>query len=131
MAKLRKYMKKPTSFVVAVRLDLETEGFSYRKWGGSQTCKQGDWLVDNAGEVYSVDAEVFERTYRPLGAGRHAKVTPVWAEVAEHAGAIETKEGVTHYESGDYIVFNEPDGGDGYAMTAEAFHEMYEPADPS
>src|SRR5215831_2695516 len=42
----RRYKKKPTAFVTAVQLDLDTEGFTYNKWGGKQVCKRGDWLVD-------------------------------------------------------------------------------------
>jgi hypothetical protein len=57
------------------------------------------------------------------------KVTPVWAEVARTAGGIGTKEGVTHYQAGDYLVYNEADGGDGYAMSKATFERMYEPSE--
>src|SRR5262249_14965503 len=50
----RRYKKKPTAFVTAVQLDLDTEGFTYNKWGGKQVCKRGDWLVDNNGGKYTV-----------------------------------------------------------------------------
>jgi hypothetical protein len=106
----REYLKKATSTVVAVRLDLETDGFTYEKWG-----------------VYTVDAAVFARTYRPVSPGLWRKVTPVWAEKAEHDGYVETLEGVTHYEAGDYIVYNDPGGTDAYAMRADSFEAMYEP----
>ena len=45
--------------------------------------------------------------------------TAVWAEVAAVGGAIQTKEGMSHYKAGDYLVYNEEDGTDGYCMTAE------------
>jgi hypothetical protein len=32
--------------------------------GAEQRCKRGDWLVDNGGEVYTVDGDSFARTYR-------------------------------------------------------------------
>ena len=124
----RKFVKKPTSFVRAVRLDLETEGFSYVKWGGPQRCKRGDWIVDNDGDVYTVDAEVFARTYRPLDNGTYLKTTPIWAEVATSPGSVQTKEGASHYERGDYLVSNQEDGSDAYCMHADAFERMYEPA---
>ena len=127
MAARRKYRKKATASVVAVQLDLDTEGFRYRKWGGTQTCKAGDWLVNNDGDVYTVDRETFERTYELKSPGVYVKTTPVWAEVAGQAGEITTKEGVTHYDAGAYLVYNEPDGGDGYAVEADSFEEMYEP----
>ena len=56
------------------------------------------------------------------------KTTPIWAERADAAGDVKTKEGATHYESGDYLVFNQEDGGDAYAISKAAFERMYEPA---
>jgi hypothetical protein len=125
VAERREYRKKTTSRVVAVQLELETPGFTYEKWGGTQTCKAGDWIVNNDGDVYTVDRETFALTYRAVSPGVYEKVAPVWAEVAEQPGQIETKEGVTHYEAGAYLVYNDPDGEDGYAVEAEAFEEMY------
>src|SRR2546425_12528427 len=84
--------------------------------GSTQRCKPGDWLVNNNGDVYTVDAETFARTYQPTGPGTYVKATPVWAEVAGSAGEIRTKEGSTRYAAGDYIVSNEADGGDAYAI---------------
>ena len=122
----RKYRKKAGSLVAAVQLNLDTEGFTYEKWGGTQTCKPGDWIVDNEGDVYTVDQDTFARTYQQVSAGRYEKVGAVWAEVAEEAGRVQTKEGFTHYEAGDYIVFNEVPGEDAYAIKAESFERMYE-----
>ncbi|MCP5004175.1 MAG: hypothetical protein GY941_09585, partial [Planctomycetes bacterium] len=45
MEGLRRYRKKATANVIAVRLELDTDGFTYRKWGGEQFCKAGDWIV--------------------------------------------------------------------------------------
>jgi len=127
MTELRRYRKRDNSLVTAVQLDLDTQGFTYRKWGGEQACKPGDWLVDNGGDVYTIDQETFARTYREVETGRYAKSTPVWAEVAISAGAIETKEGVTHYEAGDYLVYNAAERRDGYAIGPAKFRELYEP----
>ncbi|MGE0814050.1 MAG: hypothetical protein AB7O28_17785 [Vicinamibacterales bacterium] len=128
-ANRRKYRKRPDQAVVAVQLDLETDGFTYEKWGATQTCKRGDWIVNNDRDVYTVDADSFARTYRHVDGGRYVKTTPVWAEAAEAAGRVETKEGATRYEAGDYLVFNEADGGDPYAVSKARFEAMYEPAD--
>ena len=128
MTERRKYRKKTTSFVIAVQLELETDGFTYQKWGGTQTCKPGDWVVDNNGDIYTVDRDTFENTYSPVRPGVYAKVKPVWAERAEQDGHIYTKEGVTHYKAGAYIVYNDPEGKDGYAVEADNFERMYEPA---
>jgi hypothetical protein len=122
----QRYRKRANRPVVAVRLALDTAGFDYRKWGDVQHCKAGDWLVDNAGDVYSIDAEVFSRTYRLVNPGLYVKVMPVWAVVATEAGAVGTREGRTHYVAGDMIVSNHEDGSDSYAMSAAEFEAMYE-----
>jgi len=124
----RKYIKRKTQIVTAVQLDLETDGFTYRKWGGAQQCKRGDWLVNNNGDVYTVDRESFQRTYEATGPGAYVKTAPVWAEEASAAGEVRTKEGATHYEKGDYLVYNQADGGDAYAVKRGEFERMYEPA---
>ncbi len=128
MSRRRQYVKRATQFVVAVQLDLETTGFTYRKWGATQTCKRGDWLVNNGNDVYTIDRESFARTYQSTGPGTYIKHAPVWAEVASTAGDVPTKEGSTHYEAGDYLVYNEQDGGDAYAVSKQAFETMYEPS---
>ena len=126
MENLNRYRKKADQFVVAIQISLETEGFNYQKWGGIQKCKQGDWLVDNGGDIYTVDADVFNRTYRKVETGRYVKVTPVWAKIASKAGRVLTKEGKSEYNAGDYIVYNDKDGKDAYCMRAAKFESMYE-----
>jgi len=127
----QQYKKRSSQFVIAVQFDLKTDGFTYEKWGGTQRCKPGDWLVNNNGETYTVDRESFARTYKSTGPGTYAKVTTVWVEIAKEAGAVTTKEGATRYEAGDYIVFNEPDGGDAYAVSKATFEKTYERVEKS
>ncbi|MDA1014149.1 MAG: hypothetical protein O3A00_06810 [Planctomycetota bacterium] len=122
----RRYRKKSNQFVTAVQLALDTDGFVYRKWGSEQRCKQGDWLVDNAGEVYTIDRESFEQTYRRESPGVYVKKSTVWAEVTKQAGSVETKEGTSHYQAGDYLVSNQADGTDAYCINSESFDAMYE-----
>jgi hypothetical protein len=126
-----RYLRRPDSPVVAIRLAVDTDGFVYRKWGGEQRAKPGDWLVDNDGDVYTVDAEVFGRTYRRVESerGAYVKMTAVWAERASKSGSVKTKEGVTHYQAGDYIVSNSSDGSDQYAIAAKKFESLYMPAE--
>lgn len=126
MLKRLRYRKKPDQAVTAVKLDLETDGLRYRKWGAPQRARRGDWLVDNDGEVYTVESRSFARTYRKISPGRYVKKTPVWAEVATQAGNIATKEGRSRYRRGDYIVYNERKGSDGYAISAARFRKMYQ-----
>jgi hypothetical protein len=123
----RRFRPRADRFVVAVQLLLETDGFGYRKWGHEQRCQAGDWLVDNDGDVYTVAADSFARTYRELRRGHYVKVTPVWAEQAAEAGSVATKEGRSAYAAGDWIVSNQEDGSDGYAISAEKFAKLYEP----
>jgi hypothetical protein len=123
----RRYLRKPDRPVVAVQLALDTPGFTYAKWGGEQRAKANDWLVDNDGDIYTVDAEVFTRTYRPGGhRGSYVKVTAVWAAEATADGQVLTKEGTTEYRAGDYLVSNGSDGTDAYAIARERFHALYE-----
>ena len=123
----RRYVRRADRPVAAVQLALDTDGLVYRKWGGEQRAKPGDWIVDNNGYVYSIDAEVFARTYRQTATGAYVKTTQVWAERVTRAGSVKTKEGSTHYEPGDYLVSNSSDGSDEYAMTAQKFEELYTP----
>jgi hypothetical protein len=121
----RRYVRKPDRPVIAVRLALETDGLVYRKWGGEQRAKAGDWIVDNDGDVYTVDADVFARTHRLTGPGTYVKTTPVWAERAQRAGSVKTKEGVTHYDKGDYLISNDKEGSDVYGIRADKFESLY------
>ena len=127
MTTRKRYRKKPDQFVTAVKVDLDLDQFVYRKWGGEQRCKPGDWLVDNDGDVYTVDAEVFAKTYRQLSPGVYLKTTPIYAEQAMSDGRVKTKEGESAYRAGDYIVSNNADGSDAYCISAEKFEAMYEP----
>lgn len=129
MTTRRRYRKKADQFVVAVRLDLDSAGFTYRKWGSEQRCKPGDWLVDNNGDIYTVDGAVFARTYRSVGPGTYVKTTPIWAEKADQPGSVATKEGRSFYNAGDYLVSNNEDGTDAYCISAAKFESMYEPAE--
>lgn len=131
--RLRRYVKRPEVTVQAIRLSLDFDGFSYRKWGDVQRCKPGDWLVLNNGELYTVDADSFAATYEALPdhEGRFRKTASVWARRARQDGQIETREGTTHYHAGDFIVYNDSDGRDGYAVPADEFLGQYREAPDS
>lgn len=127
MSTRQRFRRRPEHAVTAVRLLLDTEGLVYRKWGGLQRARAGDWLVDNGGEVYTVAADSFAASYRLLSPGRYLKTSPVWAERASRAGSVATREGRSHYAAGDWLVSNQPDGGDAYTVSAERFAQLYEP----
>lgn len=83
-------------------------------------------MVENADDVYTVDAKSFARTYTAEGPGTYVKTGKVWAEQACLAGRVATKEGSTGYEAGDWLVSNEEDGSDAYAVSAKKFEQSYE-----
>lgn len=112
-----------------MRLALDANGLVYHKWRGEQRAKPGDWIVESDGDIYTVDAEVFARTYRRVAPDIYVKTTPVWAERAQTSGTVRTMEGATHYDAGDYIVSNDSDGLDAYAMSAQKFESLYVPDD--
>jgi hypothetical protein len=126
MSELREYRRRHHTRVIAIRLDLDFDEFSYRKWGGMQTARPGDWLVHRGDETYTIGGDVFERTYRKVDPGLYEKETPVWARIAEADGVIRTKEGDTRYAAGDVLVFNDPEGADGWAMARKTFDDLYE-----
>lgn len=126
MGERRRFRRRPGQPVVAVQLDLDMDGFVYRKWGDAQRCKAKDWVVNNKADVYTVDAESFARTYTSAGQGTYVKTGKVWAELADSAGRVATKEGSTDYKGGDWLVSNEEDGSDAYAVSAQKFKELYE-----
>jgi len=107
MGKLQRYKKKPDAHVIAIQLNVDTTGFSYNKWGAEQFCKPGDWIVNNNGDTYTIDQETFSNTYEQSSPGKYVKTSCVWAEIADHAGAIKTKE-------------------DGWAVKPETFQTLYE-----
>ena len=123
----QRYRRKPDQAVTAVQLALEFDGLDYRKWSHDQHARAGDWLVDNGGDVYTIEAESFAKTYRPVSPGRWVKSTPVWAERATQAGSVATKEGRSGYQAGDWLVSNNADGSDAYAIGAAKFEKLYEP----
>lgn len=122
----QRYRRRTDRFVTAVQLNLQFNTFAYHKWGAEQHAKRGDWLVDNDGDVYTIDRDSFAKTYRCLRPGVYLKITPIWAEPASHAGVVQTKEGQSHYAAGDYLVSNLADGSDAYCITAEKFATLYE-----
>lgn len=126
---LRRYRRRAGQPVTAIQLTLDFQFLEYEKWGGVQRAKPGDWLVENDGEVYTVDGETFTRTYQEVSAGRYQKSGVVFAAVVDRAGTIRTKEGWTAYEAGDFVVFNESGRRDGYAMPAGKFESLYDLAD--
>jgi len=122
----KKFQKRKKQIVLAVQLNLTTDGFVYHKWGSDQQCSAGDWLVNNNGDCYTISEKSFAKTYEEIAPGQFVKFSPVWACQAQKAGMVKTSEGHTEYNVGDYLVSNNEDGSDSYAVGKTKFEEMYE-----
>ena len=128
MEKMKQYRKRPGATITAVQINLDIrEGrMLYYKWAGWQSAKEGDWLVNNDGDCYTIDDESFQATYIRVSDGVYAKAGRIWAQMAEEPGRIKTKEGFTGYDAGDWVVANNEDGSDSYAIGPTYFHQNYE-----
>ena len=122
----KQYRKKERQEITAVQINLETDGMRYHKWGSDQQCQSGDWLVDNNGDCYTISNESFAATYEPTAPGRYVKSAPVWAVQVSCDGKVKTNEGYTEYVAGDYLVSNDIDAVDTYAVSKNKFEDMYE-----
>ena len=126
MSEVKKYDAKKL-LVIAIQLPEKCQGLKYEKWGGLQAAKPLDWLVIKQGETYTIDAESFANTMEPLDQpGHYYKKSSVWAKIARDSGKIKTKEGLTNYKKGWYIVSNDGNFEDAYAMSEEKFKSLYE-----
>lgn len=122
---IKKYKKRENQVITGIQLTLDTGGFDYKKWGGNQRCKAGDWIVNSDGDCYTVDQESFAKTYTEVAPGQYLKTATIWAEQVETAGFVDTKEGRSAYKPGDYIAYNNEDCTDSYAITKEKFAQKY------
>ncbi|MBX2835545.1 MAG: hypothetical protein KTR35_01745 [Gammaproteobacteria bacterium] len=122
----KKYQKRDKQIVLAVQIDLDIVGFSYVKWGSEQRCQARDWLVNNNGECYTISEDSFRNTYEEIAPAQYVKTAPVWATQATRSGKVKTREGYTEYSKGDYLVSNNCDGTDAYAVSKDKFEYMYE-----
>lgn len=122
----KKYKRKYFDPVVAIRINLDTPGLIYEKWGGGQVGKQGDWLIQKGKEVYTIDSESFSKTYKKVSQGLYIKKAPVWSYRAAREGKIKTKEGHSQYKKGDWIVSNDSHFVDQYPLSDKKFRSLYE-----
>lgn len=123
---LTEYKRRPGATVHAIRFAFDSDGFDYTQWGARQHCKAGDWIVQNGDDTYTVAAESFARTYEHVSGAEYRKVGRVWAEAQAEAGTIRTQEGSTDYRAGDFLVYNDRNREDGYAVERAKFEALYE-----
>lgn len=121
---MKTYRKKATHTVFAIQASIKGNIY-YEKWDHNQKATEGDYLVDNEGDVYTVEKVTFESTYTEVGDHRYAKTALVKAEQATESGKIRTLEGLSSHNAGDYIVHN-PRQGDVYVVPQNEFESVYE-----
>lgn len=81
--------------------------------------------MNNHGDTYTVEPQVFEQTRSSICLGQYVKSLPIWARKAEQDGSITTQGGKTHYKAGDMTVFNNEDETNGNAVDARTFDHLY------
>ncbi|SMF15447.1 Protein of unknown function [Alteromonadaceae bacterium Bs31] len=126
MADRKQYKKRPNFHMTAVQIDIEGPGIFYNKWGAEQHGKPGDWLVNNGGDIYTVENTYFKENYQEVSPGQFEKIGSVWAEVTTKDGSVPTLEGPSTYITGDYLVYDRQNGGAAYAVKKQHFERMYE-----
>lgn len=108
--------------VTATRLD---ERKIWRTATGSNlTAQPGDWLLCDGNDNWTVAADVFRATYRNLGGDQYAKFTIVRARQLSSRTTINTLEGPSLAEPGDWLVGNP--GGDAWPVPRADFGRRYE-----
>ena len=116
---------------IQLTFDESEKSISYVKWGGEQTAKFGDWLVHNptGGDTYTVDNESFYNTYMAVADtfGLYQKKGAWCKRVPFNAApfTIPTKEGGTQVNPGDWLMANNVDLSDKYAMRHEKWLKLY------
>lgn len=72
--------------------------------GSALSARAGDWLITDGVQEWTVEADIFARTYRRLPDGRFAKDAPVDAVRTDRPLDVPTLEGVARAEAGDWVL---------------------------
>lgn len=125
MSAYRRYKRKGNEVVIAIQLDLDTEGFSYQKQGAERRCNAQDWLLSDRSGTYAVDDSTFARAFEEIGVGQYTMVGIVRAKVSDSAGHIRVGQRKVPHEPGDYLVWDESTQSIGYAVPKDWFEASY------
>ncbi|RLB39096.1 MAG: hypothetical protein DRH30_10435 [Deltaproteobacteria bacterium] len=104
------------------------EPLKYRKWGGDQVAKPGDWLVFSNDSTYTIDADEFEKTYERVSDGVYQKSSLTYARELVGNGSWPTLEGDSDYSEGDYLCASNPKMNDAYPVDRGVFLDTYRSA---
>lgn len=100
------------------------QGFQWTtEQGDVLTAEDGDWLVSDGINQWTVGAEIFAATYTQTTPGHYRKTAPVNACVLPEATEVSTREGVVSGLQGDYLVQNVT--GDVWIVPREEFERKY------
>jgi hypothetical protein len=114
---------RSTAVVRATRL---ARPYTWRTARGSAlSARAGDWRLSDGVEEWTVEADIFARTYRRLPDGRFTKDAPVDAARTDRPLDVPTCEGVARAEAGDWVLR----GVDGelWTVTDAYFRSTYTP----
>ncbi|MGQ7787939.1 PGDYG domain-containing protein [Nesterenkonia sp. K-15-9-6] len=92
--------------------------------GAVMEAKPGDWIVDDDGQQWSVDAEVFAETYEAVSEGRYRKTGEVRARQIAQPTSLETLEGSDQLDAGDWVVQNA--SGECWGVSDARFRRRYQ-----
>lgn len=99
---------------------------TYELWGGTQTGKVGDWLVEKGNDTYTIDGTEFATSYQKH-LTKHAtyfKAEHIEAYEVRCDGYIETLEGRSKFKAGDYLACSPT--GKTWCLTAKTLAEYYD-----
>jgi hypothetical protein len=122
MGGARRY--RSTAVVRATRLSEPSTWRTDR--GSSMSAHAGAWRVTDGVEEWTVEADIFARTYDRLPDGRFAKHATVDAVRTDQARDVPTLEGVARAEAGDWILRGAE--GELWTVTDSYFRAHYAPA---
>jgi hypothetical protein len=93
--------------------------------GDRMQARPGDWaVIDDDGHERSVAAEVFDSTHEQVGPQRYRRAGTVLAREATQREIINTLEGETVADQGDWIVQGQ--NGEQWVVPAEKFRATYD-----
>jgi hypothetical protein len=111
--------------VRAVQVAEDSEWTTER--GDRLSARAGDWWVIDGDERWSVASDVFTTTYEAVGGEHFRKKATVKAVQLDRAFAVDTLEGLSTGEPGDWLVRNPT--GECWPVPQGAFATRYRPTD--
>lgn len=99
---------------------------TYELWGDTQKAKAGDWLVEKGTDTYTIEEQEFSGSYSPVSGtiARYYKSEHIEAVEARVGGWVDTLEGRSCFEAGDFIACSPT--GKTWCLKAKKLFDYYE-----